>query len=112
MEKSLRPSIVLSNLVPVVAYFVKEALSNPATWPGGQSATPVIFSPCTPPLDADELEKEFVHAAETTNQSDYTDIDHGPSPGITEPCEARFKKVLEMYVSVFAHRYKGLLTPE
>jgi hypothetical protein len=105
LEKKPLPAIVPGELEPVVADLVKKALSNPATWPGGLPTTPVcFFGPSTPPLDAGELEKQLVDAAETRGQS--TDIDDGSSPGTNEPREATFKKVLEMYVSVFAHSYQ------
>ncbi|KAL2809928.1 hypothetical protein BDW59DRAFT_168195 [Aspergillus cavernicola] len=97
-EKKPLPTIVVRELERVLDNLMKKALSNLATWPGGLPATPVCsFGPSTPPLDVDELEKQLVDAAETRSQSDCTDIDDGPSPGITEPCEARFKKVLEIW---------------
>jgi hypothetical protein len=111
LEKKPLPAIVAGELEQVVAGLVRKALSNPATWPGGLPTTPACsFGPSTPPLDADELEKQLLGAAETRSQS--TDIDDGPSPGINEPCKARFKRVLEMYVPEFAYSYEGLLTPE
>ncbi|KAL4759751.1 ATP-binding protein [Aspergillus foveolatus] len=96
LEKKSLPTISAGELESVVASLVKKALSNPATWPGGLPTTPVCsFGPSTPPLDADELEKQLLGAAETRGQS--TDIDDGPSPGINEPCKARFKRVLEIW---------------
>lgn len=78
----------------------------------GLPATPASsFGLSTPPLDADELEKQLVSAAETRSQSGCTDIENGSSKGITESCEATFKKVLEMYVSISAHSQQRLLTP-
>lgn len=107
------PNIVLSGLEQVVADLVKKALSNQATWLGGLPATPNFpFGPSTPPLDADELGNQLIKATDTGSEADCTDIEDGPSPGITEAREAKFKKVLEMYVTVFAHNYQGLLTVE
>ncbi|THC87944.1 hypothetical protein EYZ11_012610 [Aspergillus tanneri] len=68
------PNTVIANLEPIVTDLVKRALSNPATWPGGQPATPVCsLAPCTPPLDTDELEKQLIYAAGTRGQSDPED---------------------------------------
>ncbi|KAL5041615.1 hypothetical protein BDW71DRAFT_211951 [Aspergillus fruticulosus] len=97
LERKPLPTIFAGELEPVVADLVKKALSNPATWLGGLPTTPLCsFGPSTPPLDADELEKQLVDAAETRSQFDSTES-NGPSPGITDPCEARFKKVLEVW---------------
>ncbi|CEL09515.1 hypothetical protein ASPCAL12650 [Aspergillus calidoustus] len=101
LEKKPLPAIVAGELEPVVDNLVKKVLSDPAPWLGRLPATPVCpFGPSTPPLDADELEKQLVDVAETRCQSDCTDIDDDTSPRIIE---ARFRKVLEMYVSEFAH---------
>ncbi|KAL2812908.1 P-loop containing nucleoside triphosphate hydrolase protein [Aspergillus cavernicola] len=85
LERKPLPTLVAGELEPVVTELVKQALSNPATWPGGLPTTPVCaFRLSTPPLDTDELEKQLVDIAETSCQSDCTDFD---SPGIFEPGE-------------------------
>ncbi|RAK94951.1 P-loop containing nucleoside triphosphate hydrolase protein [Aspergillus ibericus CBS 121593] len=61
LEKQSLHTIIVGELEPVVAKLVKQALSNPAIWPGELPTTPVCSSgPSTPPLDADELQKQLV----------------------------------------------------
>jgi hypothetical protein len=76
LERKPLPTLVAGELESVVTELVKQALSNPATWPGGQPTTPVCaFGPSTPPLDTHELEKQLIDIAETSCQSDCTDFD-------------------------------------
>lgn len=100
-----KPLPSIGELKPVIVDLIREVLSNPATWPGGLPSTPAFaFGPSTPPLDADALEERLVEAADPAGQCNCTDIEDAPPPGITEACETRFKRVLEMYDSIFSHR--------
>ena len=92
LEKKPLPTLVAGELEPVVADLVKKALSNPAIWPAGLPATPVCsFGPSTPPLDADELKKQLVDAADTRGRSDCTDFED--SLGISNAQEIKLENV-------------------
>jgi hypothetical protein len=85
LEKNHFSTIAFGELEPVVTELVKQALSNPATWPGGLPTTPVCaFGPSTPPLDTDELEKQLADVAETSCRSDSTKFDSPSAFGAGE----------------------------
>ena len=77
-QKSQVTALDIPELEPVIVDLVEETLSNPASWPRGPPPSPALS------FDADELEKRLVEASDTRSQSDCTEIENPPSPGIYE----------------------------
>ena len=94
--KNPSPKIDIGKLESVIVDLVKKALSDPGSWPGGLPPTPAFsIGPSTPPLDAVELEKRLVQAADTGSQSHCTDIEDVPSPGISQNSPAVVNNVMQ-----------------
>jgi hypothetical protein len=89
-EKESLSSAMVCKIESFVTDLVRKALTDPTTWPGGQSVTPVIFGPCTPPFDADEIEKRLAKAFDTESQTDCTHSKD--SIGVSEDGENHLEK--------------------
>lgn len=103
------PSFVLNIQISPLPYHTLEQLHSKSL---SSMATVRTSTPPPSPLARAENppgRQWLVQGTDTGGQSDSTDIEDKPSPGIARAIETKFKRVLEMYDSLSLHSYQALL---